>query len=237
MKVLPWGVISIFSCAAALSADTTFVDKQLNFNMYLPANWVCYSQSDSQCLFQDTTYAYPAVLSLSRYAIDSAIYRTADEWTQAHFLGYRFSVQYSVDPAGVILYSNADTTVKQGSLPAAEAYSIFFSSDTAIGSWAEYVRFTAAGWYGYELYAVSDTADMSIHIGYYAALLQGIVIDPGDRIISPRAFHRAVAAAQNRLSFARYDPLGRELRGGGLSRFYANGIYLRRAGPLMLYMR
>ncbi len=237
MKVFCGGVLFLFACAAAPSADTTFVDNQLDFRMYLPANWVCYFQTDSECLFEDTTYSYPAVLSISRYGLDSTLYKTADEWTQAHFLGYKLSVEYSVDPAGVVLYSNADSTVKQGSLQAAEAYSDFFSSDTTIGSWAEYVRFTAAGRYGYELYAVSDTADMSANIGYYVALLEGIVIDPADRIMSPHEFRRAVSAAGKRLSSSWFDPRGREIRGSGLSRNFANGIYLRRAGAPMLFVR
>jgi hypothetical protein len=234
-KVLCGGVILILFCAAMVFADTTFVDNQLKFTAYLPNSWVCIAESDSQRLFEDTTYTYPGLLSFTRYIVDSTLYSSADQWTQAHFLGYKLSVEYSVDPSGVVLYSNADTTVKQGSLPAAETYSLFFSSDTAVGSWAEYVRFTAYGKYGYELYAVSDTTDMSNHIGFYAAILQGIVIDPSDKVISPLAFRRRAGVEQKFLSSPAYDPLGRQRR--TQSHGSASGMVLRKNTTPQLLLR
>ena len=237
MKVLCGALFPIVFWAAAVCADTTLVDQQLAFKMYLPNNWVCFAESDSQRFFEDTSYSDPGLLSLTRHVIDSTLYGTPDQWTQAHFLGYKLSVEYSVDPAGVVLYSNSDTSVKQGFLQAAEAYSTFFSSDTSVGSWSEYVRYTACGRYGYELYAISDTADMTSHIGYYAALLQGVVIDPADRVVSPIAFRRNAFRAQRILSSAMYDPLGRETRGRSLSRSRAAGVYLRRSGAVGLLVR
>jgi len=234
-KVLCGGVILILFCAVMVFADTTFVDTQLKFTAYLPNNWIWIAESDSQRLFEDTTYTYPGLLSFTRFTVDSTLYSSADQWTQAHFLGYKLSVEYSVDPAGVILYSNADTTVKQGSLPAAEAYSLFFSSDTSVGSWAEYVRFTAYGKYGYELYAISDTADMSSHIGLYAAILQGIVIDPSDRVISPLAFRRKAGVEQKLLSSPAYDLLGRQVT--TQSHGSASGMVLRKNAAPQLILR
>jgi hypothetical protein len=205
--------------------------------MYLPDNWVREVYSDTQHYFIDTTYFYPAQLSLKRYTIDTAMYKTADDWTQAHFVAYKLSVLYSVDPAGVVLYSNGDTTVKQGSLRATEAYSVFFSSDTTIGTWAEYIRFTAYGRYGYELYAISDTADMSKNIGVYAALLQGIVLAAGDRIISPRMFRRNVDKIEKTLVPLLCDPLGRQIRALAALRCRAAGVYLRKNSVPTLLLR
>jgi hypothetical protein len=220
--------IFIFLCASALFADTTIVDRQLDYRMFLPNNWVREVKSDSQHFFVDTAYFYPAQLCLRRYIIDTVMYRSAVEWTQAHFLAYKLSVQYSVDPAGVLLYSNSDSTVKQGSLQASEAYSIFFSSDITVGCWSEYVRFTAFGKYGYEMYAISDTADMSRNIGLYAALLQGIVIAPLDHVISPRVFRRNISLAEKNLSRFMCDPLGRQIQSLSATRYLAPGIYFRR---------
>jgi hypothetical protein len=196
--------------------------------MYLPDNWIREAESDSQHFFIDTTYFYPGELSLKRFTIDTSMFKAPTEWTQAYFIAYKLSVEYSVDPAGAVLYSNGDTSVKQGSLAAAEAYSVFFSSDTAIGSWAEYVRFTACGKHGYELYAIGDTADMSRNIGFYAALLQGIVLAQDDYIISPRAFRGNIARVEHALSPYLFDPLGREIRLLTVSRNFATGIYVRR---------
>ncbi len=236
-RVFFGGFFFILFGAAALFADTTLVDNQLNYSVYLPANWVREVESDSQHIFVDTTYFYPAELSLNRYLIDSTLYKTADEWTQAHFLGYKLSVQYSVDPAGVVLYSNSDSSVKQGSLQAAEAYSIFFSSDTSIGSWAEYVRFTACGRYGYELYAISDTADMSKDIGLYAAILQSITIAPGDHVVLQPAFRRSVSAAGKALRPSVCDPLGRTTGMPGASPGRAAGMYIWRNGVKNPFLR
>ena len=169
--------------------------------------------------------------------IYTAMYKTADDWTQAHFLAYKLSVLYSVDPGGVVLYSNGDTTVKQGSLRATEAYSVFFSSDTSIGSWSEYIRFTACGKYGYELYAISDTADMSKNIGVYAALLQGIVLAAGDRIISPRMFRRNVNNIEKTLVPLLCDPLGRRIRALAALHCRATGMYLRKNSAPTLLLR
>lgn len=227
----------ILMCAAALLADTTLVDNVCNYRVYLPDNWVREVKNDTQHFFVDTTYFYPAQLSLKRYTLDTAMYKTAADWTQAYFLAYKLSVQYSVDPTGVVLYSNGDTTVKQGSLQAAEAYSIFFSSDTSIGSWSEYIRFTAYGRYGYELYAISDTADMSKNIGVYAALLQGIVIAPGDHIISPRMFRRNVYNIEKTLVPLLCDPLGRQIRALAALRCRAAGMYLQKNGAPKVLVR
>ncbi|HUI92399.1 MAG TPA: hypothetical protein VLX68_09160 [Chitinivibrionales bacterium] len=226
----------ILVCAAASCADTTLVDKQLDYRVYLPDNWVREVYSDSQHNFVDTTYFYPGLLSLRRYTIDTAMYKTAADWTQAYFLAYKLSVQYSVDPSGVVLYSNNDTTVKQGSLQAAEAYSIFFSTDTAVGSWSEYIRFTACGQYGYELYAIGDTADMAKNIGVYAALLQGIVLAAGDPILSPRMFRRNAIAIEKTLYPLICDALGRRIRTATL-RAGAAGLYLRKNNAPALLVR
>ncbi len=234
-KVICGGLFAVLLGAAALFADTTYVDNQLKFQAFLPNNWICVAENDSERLFEDTTFTYPGLLSLTRYTIDTTLYKTADQWTQAHYLGYKLSVEYSVDPAGVILYSNSDSTVRQGTLQAAEAYSLFFSSDTSIGSWAEYVRFTGAGKCGYELYAISDTADMSNNIGFYAAILQGIVIDPESRVISLMAFLRRAKSLQKMLSSPLYDPLGRQARGNVRGR--ATGMLIRKNGVPELLMR
>jgi hypothetical protein len=223
--------------AAALFADTTLVDRQLDYRVYLPDNWVREVGSDSQHFFVDTASLYPALLSLRRCTLDTVLYKTAADWTQAHFLAYKLSVQYSVDPSGVVLYSNNDTTVKQGSLQAAEAYSLFFSSDTAVGSWSEYIRFTACGKFGYEMYAISDTADMSKNIGVYAALLQGIVLAGEDRIISPRVFYRNVYTMGKKLAPLLCDPLGRRIRPEAALRGSAAGLYLQRNSAPRLLLR
>jgi hypothetical protein len=219
------------------SADTTLVDTKLDYSVYLPNNWIREVTSDSQHFFFDSTYRYPSQLSIRRYAIDTTLYSSADEWTYAHFTAYRLYVQYSVDPAGVIFYYNADSTVRQGSCPAAELYAVFFSSDTSIGAWAEYVRFSAYGRSGYELYAIGDTLDMASHIGFYAAILQGVRFFSADPVAYPRSFYSAVARNQEALSPLVCDPLGRKIRAAMISKYLSSGMYLGKKGVQRLNIR
>ena len=51
----------IFS--GVIFADTTLVDGQLNYSIYLPSNWIREAANDSQHFFIDTTYTYPGQLS------------------------------------------------------------------------------------------------------------------------------------------------------------------------------
>jgi hypothetical protein len=174
---------------------------------------------------------------LTKYAIDTTLFASSDAWTGAYFTAYKFSVEYSVDPEGVVLYSSNDSTVRQGSLPAAEAYSVFFSYDTSIGAWAEYLRFTACGFSGYELDAISDTGDMSANIGYYAAILQSIRFLSASHVKMPFAFRGAARRIQAAMTPYIYDPLGREIRAQSDPRFLSSGIFFRKNRPPSFYIR
>jgi hypothetical protein len=230
IRVYPLACVLLLTFASFIYADTTIVDIKGKYSVYLPDDWVRVVTSDSEHFFVDTTYRYPALLSLRRYAIDSTAYTSGDEWIRSYFIAYKLSVQYSVDPAGVVLYSSADSTVKQGSLWAAEAYSMFFSYDTTVGAWAEYVRFTACG-SGYELYAISDTGDMSGNIGLYAAILQSIRFSPSAPVRTPFIFRSVARNVQNAMTPYLYDPLGRAIAIRGVSRYLSSGMYLRKKAP------
>jgi hypothetical protein len=237
IRVYPLTCVVLLVCACAVFADTTIVDYRDNYSIYLPDNWIRDAASDSQCFFVDTTFGYPALLSLKRYSLDTAEFASGDEWISSHFIAYKLSVQYSVDPAGVVLYSNADSTVRQGSVHAAEAYSVFYSYDTSVGAWAEYVRYTACPGYGYELYAISDTGDMSANIGYYAAILQSIRFLSTARVARPFIFQKVARQAQNAMTQYRFDPLGREIRAPNVSRYLSSGVYFRKKRLPSFYIR
>jgi hypothetical protein len=241
IRAYPLTFLLLLIYSPALIADTTIVDKVRNYSIYLPDNWVRNITSDSQDYFVDTTYRYPALLSLTKYAIDTTMYASCgascEAWTGAYFTAYKLSVEYSVDPEGVVLYSSNDSTVRQGSLPAAEAYSVFFSYDTSIGAWAEYIRFTACNRSGYELDAIGDTDDMSANIGYYAAILQSIRFLSASRVMTPFAFRGAAGRIQAAMTPYVYDPLGRKLRAKSDPRFLSSGIFFRNKRPASFYIR
>jgi hypothetical protein len=230
IRVYPLVCVVLFITVSISFADTTIVDIHENYSMYLPDHWVRDAASDSQHFFTDTTFRYPALLSLRRYVIDTTTFASGDEWVSAYFTAYKLSVEYSVDPTGVVLYSNADSTVRQGGQKAAEAYSIYFSLDTSVGAWAEYVRFTACGGYGYELYAISDTGDMSQNIGYYAAIIQSIRFLSNSSVKTPFVFGKVVRRVQDAMTPYLFDPLGREIRAPNVSRYLSSGVYFRKNG-------
>jgi hypothetical protein len=86
-----------------------------------------------------------------------------------------------------------------------------------LGSWAEYIRYTASNSYGYELYALSDTTDMAANVGVYAAILQGIEL-PEKTSSAARSRFRLTAGrpAMTRPNRYVFDPRGRRLIATGI---------------------
>ncbi|MBN1980088.1 MAG: hypothetical protein JW795_01045 [Chitinivibrionales bacterium] len=175
MKALLRFSVCIVSIAALnIYAATTITSTKLGYQCYLPDNWICEVKSDTQHCFYDTTGTYGALLSLVRYQKSSDVYSTPEEWTMAHFIAYILYMDYY--PFGTVLFSDSSAAEKQGDLRATEIYLRFYTDDSLNYSWDEYVRYTATLNYGYELYAIGDTADMIANIGFYGALLKMIII-------------------------------------------------------------
>ena len=172
----------------------TIVDDVLNYSIYLPDNWTKEVVSPDHHRFYDTTYAHKSYLTLVQYDLSNqTIYKSPHEWARANFLAYLISISCTMspegealsDPFGATLYYDSSSVKQNDSLWAAELYSIFFSSDISLRSWAEFIRYTGVGNYGYELYAIGDTADMGANLGYYAAIISGIILDPPALSIRP----------------------------------------------------
>ena len=175
-------VITALLCAGALTADQSYTDNSLEYTIFLPDNWEKNAVSnDTNHVFWDSSGNYPGTIGIVRHT-RTTDYPTADDWTRAHFIAYKIFVDNSFDtteqiwydPMGVVFYWDSSQASTQDGLWAPELYSQFYSTDTALSAWSEYIRFTAFGPFGYELYALSDTADMSANIGYYAALIHSI---------------------------------------------------------------
>ena len=155
-------------------ADTVVSNAKVGFTAYLPANWICTQTSDSTAVFNDTSLTYRSQVAIKKYKRNKADYPLPNDWTRAHFIAYLLVTQYSYDPFGAVLYFDSTATCKQDSFWATEAFSEFYTIDTSIGAWDEFIRYTAAGDYGYSLYAIGDTADMKKNVGTYAAIIQSI---------------------------------------------------------------
>lgn len=195
-------------------SDTTFVNNHLGYKAYLPDNWVMEVKSDSQHYFFDTTDEYGALLSIVRHTKD-ATYDSPEAWTRANFIAYKMYMDYY--PFGTVLFTDTAETEKQGDHWATEMYLRFYTDDTANYSWDEYVRYTATQNYGWELYAIGDTVDLSTNIGFYGAVLKiieikdtyvPIIIDYSNK--SPNRYNKFLKLPIHHSDFA-YTALGKKI--------------------------
>lgn len=162
-----------FVTAAALASEIS--DQQIGYTITLPENWVKEVVSDTNHRFLDTTATYTAVIGIVRYDFSSdTLFSSAEEWTRANFIGYSFVID--ADPFSLMLFYDTVTAGQNGSLWAADAYSVTFSTDTQIFDWGEYVRFTAVGTTGFELYVIGELDDMNTNVAFYRSIIDNITI-------------------------------------------------------------
>jgi hypothetical protein len=184
-------------------ADTTIVNTTMGISAYLPSNWIATQVSDSHVTFNDTTFTYNSQIVIKKHNINVTDYPSATNWTRAHFIAYLMVVQYSYDPFGAILYFDSTSNSQQDSLWAPEAFSEFYTIDTSLGSWNEYMSFTESGSCGYELYAIGDTTDMKQNIGTYMAIIRLIQIENKSSqitIANKIPLRKTIVPAQNTIS-------------------------------------
>jgi len=162
----------------SLRAQDVVDVESLGYSVYLPDGWIIDQASGDQHFLYDTsastnTWSY---ISIKRYLRDASTYPHEEDWTRANFIAYELVARHSYDPWGFVLYTDSSQTKTQNGLWSPEAYVEYYGTDSVVGAWAEFVRFTASGSYGYELSAVGDTADIYSNIGFYAAIIKSIVI-------------------------------------------------------------
>ncbi|MBN1129680.1 MAG: hypothetical protein JXA71_11870 [Chitinispirillaceae bacterium] len=217
MKRISLSLTLLLTAIFVLNAENIITDPTLGYSIYLPGDsWTRVIRNANHHQFYDTTFTYESQVSIVRHPYSSDDFPTPESWTRANFIAYKLSIDYSFDPWAAMLYYDTASTVRQGTGWATESYSTFFSLDTFCGAWSEYTRFTARKDYGWELYAIGDTADMMKNIGTYAAILLMVQLpsDSNARVI-PR--HIAAGQALNRSAISSktdryYDPLGRMIR-------------------------
>lgn len=172
LQLLITSIILFFTLS--IKADTAISNSTIGFAISLPENWVCTQTSDSTAIFNDTSLTYQSQITIKKFHRNLSDFPTPNDWTRAHFIAYLLVTKYSYDPFAAVLYFDTTATCKQDTFWANEAFSEFYTIDTVLGAWNEYIRFTATGDYGYSLYAIGDTSDMKKNIGMYAAIIQSI---------------------------------------------------------------
>jgi hypothetical protein len=227
MKNICAFLLLIAAGAAIVHADKIISDVALGYSIYLPSDtWIRKIKDSTHHQFYDSTFGFKSILSIKRYAYNHTTYATPEEWTRANFIAYKLCVEYSFSPFGAMVYYDTASTVRQGTLWATESYATFITVDTAYSPWSEYTRFTANKTYGYELYALGDTADMMKNIGAYAALLKLVQL-PQDTITAVRPITIAPVSrpSSRNIPPVLFDPLGRKLAAPGKSAPVA-GVYI-----------
>ena len=232
------GVLAITLFYTGAMADTTVTGTALGISVYLPDNWTAVQEGDTCMTFSDTTFMYRSQITCKKQVIASADYPLATSWTRSHFIAYLLVVQYSYDPFGAVLYFDSSSASTQGSLWAPEAFTEFYTLDTVLGAWNEYMRYTETGSCGYEIYAIGDTADMKQNIGMYMAIIRMIqlgnlanAVDVVQRNFPRASFTMANAPASSGI----VDLLGKRR---GVKSVLLNGVYYRpETGKMLLTVK
>jgi len=190
-------------------------DTQLGYTATLPDTWIKTAVSATQHRFEDTSGVYQSMVVINRYDFSAeTVFEKSQDWTRANFIAYVFSIE--ADPVCALVYYDSVTAKQNETLWAADAFTQFYSVDTALDDWAEYIRFTASGTFGYELYAIGPAEDMLAHVGLYVAIIEGITLPEAVVTVAPDRLQRLPAAVRvhsgNRP--VTFDVLGRLLPAG-----------------------
>lgn len=148
-------------------------DAGLGYAITLPAHWTQVKAKTTQHYFRDSTRSHPSQISIVKYDIDPAVYPTPRDWAQAQFIAYKLSVETSVYPFGAVAYYDSTAKAVLGPHWAPEAFSVLFPAD-GDPTYCEYIRYTAIGNTGYEIYAIGDSTDMMKNVDYYASIISSL---------------------------------------------------------------
>jgi hypothetical protein len=221
--------ISLFFTA---SYATEIIDEQLGYSISLPGNWVRDVVNDTIHRFRDTTDTYLSGIGIVRsdFSADT-LFDSPEEWTRANFIGY--AIVIDADPFSTLLFYDTVTAKQDGNLRADDAFSITYSDDAQLFDWGEYIRFTASGTFGFELYAIGELDDMNANIEFYLNILNSIIITLESPVILPRRIAAPAAHTSKTGTPYQLNLLGRRIN--HLTREKASQIVIdhdRRSGML-----
>jgi len=155
----------------------------IGYSITLPAHWSLAQSKPLQDYFRDSTRAYHSQISILRYGIDKSTYPTPDSWSQAQFIAYKLSVESSVFPYGAVMYYDSSSAAKIGTVWSPEAYSVLYPAD-GDPTYCEYIRYAAVGDYGYEIYAIGDSTDMTNNLDFYAGVVSTLKFSTPSEAVS-----------------------------------------------------
>lgn len=202
--------IMIVCLSVTVSHAAEIIDGQLGYSVLLPEHWVREVVNDTSHRFIDTTGTYPSIVALVRSDFSGdTIFESPEEWTRANFIAYSFVVD--ADPFSVLVFYDTVTVRQNGTLWAADAFTATYSVDTQLADWAEYIRFTASGSYGFELYAIGALDDMNTNAPFYRSIIDSITITVESPVILPRPAASPAVHSVKPGAIYRMDLLGRRI--------------------------
>src|SRR4051812_42018826 len=194
--------------ATTWAADVS--DPVIGYSITVPEHWSLALSKPLQDYFRDSTRAYHSQISILRYSIDKATYPTPESWSQAQFIAYKLSVENSVFPYGAIMYYDSSSAAKIGTVYAPEAYSVMYPGD-GDPTYCEYIRYAAVGDFGYEIYAIGDSTDMTNNLDFYANVVSTLKFTtPTEAITRIPGARRAPGTPQEHW----FDAMGRKRLSG-----------------------
>lgn len=200
------------------SVAATISNDKIGFTVTLPNNWVTVKTTDISMIFEDTTNKYQSEIAIYRESFaGNTLFLTPDEWTRARFVSYELTI--NADPLCALVFFDTISIKQGGTYWAPEAYTYYFDIDSTVGEWAEYIRFTAVGTSGYELYALGPQTDLDSNLTYYSGLIDGFQIRGSNPVIQPAPGRHLPRATSSKLSSDRLNLLGQRCSSSSKSSF------------------
>ena len=193
-----------------LFAEEVVTDSLMGYTITLPANWARDTGTHQHPCYYDTTGTYTGIIAIERYDFSAdTIYTAPDEWTRANFIAYSFVID--ADPFSSMAFYDTVTSRQSGAPWSTEAYTVFYDPENSAADFAEYIRFTATGTYGYEIYVIGPLDDVHQNVGYYVAIIQNVSVHESgnDAILTQRSIISGDRLSRKTGTTAQFDLLGR----------------------------
>lgn len=152
----------------------TISDNTSGYTITLPDGWIMSVVDSTHHIFEDTTDQRNSLIGIKTYKIqelDNSF--TEKEWVETNFLVYYLLA--SVESTNVVIYYDTLIATEVHKRYTADIYTFFFDPENqSTGDIAEYVRYTANGNLGYEIYAIGPISDMDTNLIYYLTIIENI---------------------------------------------------------------
>lgn len=210
-------------------------DNIIGYTISLPNGWIRQIVDSTHHIFEDTTNKHRSVVGVKVYNFDE--YQssfTEKEWISLHFWMYYFLV--SVDSTNVVLYFDTLVATEKNKKFTADIYTVFFDPEGTVGDIAEYIRYTATGNKGYEIYAIGPVSDVDSNLVDYVNLIDSLTVTTLKSKVKFNPFVHNKNSQERNISLifsSEIDLLGRIIK----SKKISPQFFISRENPTLLIKR